>query len=334
MGRSVKRGNGKNLQGVFLMDLKVEWVSCDLCGSETWEVLFIGSDQRYKLPGEVEVTKCRCCGHLQTNPRPTSKAMQAFYPETYGSHSPNSPTIRRTKRDLRLMKWSKKSIFGGILSPFASWRFRRLIPEWLEDKKGLFLEIGCGTGWLCALAQEMGWQVVGLDISLNACSVARQTWGIPVLCSDSVSLPFKSNTFRLVVLRHVLEHLPSPRQALSEVYRVLKENGWVALEVPNAESLGRQVYGPLWDSWDLPRHLHHFTPVTLGRFMEQAGFCKIQIKSAHYEPFILTTKWLPRKNLPARFVRLLLGLPSWLLLPFLVANQQGEVLRAWGLKEG
>ncbi|MFA0778099.1 MAG: hypothetical protein PVTTEEND_001813, partial [Candidatus Fervidibacter sp.] len=50
MGRSVKRGNGKNLQGVFLMDLKVEWVSCDLCGSETWEVLFIGSDQRYKLP--------------------------------------------------------------------------------------------------------------------------------------------------------------------------------------------------------------------------------------------------------------------------------------------
>ncbi len=228
----------------------------------------------------------------------------------------------------------KFRLVGKIFSTAATWRFRRIVPKWLENEKGLFLEIGCGTGWLCALAQEMGWQVVGLDINLNACWVARQTWNMLFLCSDSMLLPFKSNTFRLVVLRHVLEHLPSPRQALSEVYRVLKDDGWVALEVPNAESLGRWVYGPLWDSWDLPRHLHHFTPATLGRFMEQAGFCKIQIKSAHYEPFILTTKWLPRKNLPARFVRLLLGLPSWLLLPLLVAHQQGEILRAWGLKGG
>jgi ubiquinone/menaquinone biosynthesis C-methylase UbiE len=170
------------------------------------------------------------------------------------------------------MKLGRKfPLVERIFSTVATWRFRRLIPEWLEGEKGLFLEIGCGTGWLCALAQEVGWQVVGLDISLNACLVARQTWSIPVLCSDSLSLPFKSNAFRLVVLRHVLEHLPSPRQALSEAYRVLKDNGWVALEVPNAGSLGRRVYGPLWDSWDLPRHLHHFTPVTLKRLMGNSG---------------------------------------------------------------
>ena len=295
------------------MNLQVEWVSCDLCGAETWEVLFIGSDRRYKLPGEFGVTRCRCCGHLQTNPRPTSKSMQAFYPKTYGSHSPNSSPIRRTKRDLHLMKLGRKSpLAGKALSTVATWRFRRIVPKWLENEKGLFLEIGCGTGWLCALAQEVGWQAVGLDISLNACLVARQTWDIPVLCSDSLSLPFKSNTFRLVVLRHVLEHLPSPRQALSEVYRVLKEGGWVALEVPNAGSLGRWVYGPLWDSWDLPRHLHHFTPTSLRHLMERVGFRRTRIQSAHYEPFILTTRWLPRKNLFTRFMRLLLGLPCLL----------------------
>lgn len=315
------------------MDLQVEWAPCDLCGAENWEVLFIGSDRRHGLPGEFGVTKCRSCGHLQTNPRPTRKSMQAFYPESYGSHSPNSPTIRRTKRDLRLMKLGKKSIFGSIILPFASWRFRRLIPSWLEGEKGLFLEIGCGTGWLCALAQEMGWQAIGVDISLNACLASRRTWNIPILCSDSHSLPFKSNTFRLVVLCHVLEHLYSPRQVLCEVYRVLGRGGWVALEVPNADSLGRQVYRHLWNSWDLPRHLHHFTPTTLRRLMEQAGFQKIRIQSAHYEPFILTTRWLPRKNLFARFMRLVLGLPAWLSLPLLVANQQGEILRAWGLKE-
>ncbi|MEZ8219812.1 Ubiquinone/menaquinone biosynthesis C-methylase UbiE [Candidatus Fervidibacteria bacterium JGI MDM2 SSWTFF-3-K9] len=317
------------------MKLQVEWAPCDLCGGEDWELLFLGSDRRHKLPGEFGVTKCRCCGHLQTNPRPTNEFLSTFYPENYSAHSAECHRIRHTERDLRLMKLGRNfPLAGRVFSTVATWRFRRIVPKWLGNGRGLFLEIGCGTGWLCALAQEMGWQVVGLDISLNACSVARQTWGIPVLCSDSVSLPFKSNTFRLVVLRHVLEHLPSPRQALSEVYRVLRENGWVALEVPNAESLGRQVYGLLWDSWDLPRHLHHFTPETLKHLMEQVGFQRVKISSAHFKPFVLTTKWFPRKNLPARFMRLLLGLPAWLLLPFLVANQQGEVLRAWGLKEG
>jgi len=317
------------------LNLRVEWAHCDLCGAEDWEVLFFGSDRRHKLPGEFGVTKCRCCGHLQTNPRPTNEFLPIFYPESYSAHSAECHRIRHTGRDLRLMKLGRKfPLVERIFSTVATWRFRRLIPEWLEGEKGLFLEIGCGTGWLCALAQEVGWQVVGLDISLNACLVARQTWSIPVLCSDSLSLPFKSNAFRLVVLRHVLEHLPSPRQALSEAYRVLKDNGWVALEVPNAGSLGRRVYGPLWDSWDLPRHLHHFTPVTLKRLMEQVGFRRVKISSAHFKPFLLTAKWLPRKHLLAHFVRLLMGLPSWLLLPFLVANQQGEILRAWGLKEG
>jgi len=317
------------------LNLQVEWTPCDLCGAEDWEVLSIGSDRRHKLPGEFGVTKCRSCGHLQTNPRPTNEFLPTFYPESYSAHSAECHRIRHTKRDLHLMNLGRKfPLVGKMFSTAAAWRFRRLVPKWLETENGLFLEVGCGTGWLCALAWEMGWQAVGLDINLNACKVARQTWDIPVLCSDSLSLPFKSNTFRLVVLRHVLEHLPSPRQALSEVYRVLKDDGWVALEVPNAGSLGRWVYGPLWDSWDLPRHLHHFTPATLRRLMEQVGFRKVKISSACFKPRVLTAKWFPSKNLLTRFARLLLELPSWLLLPFLVANQQGEILRAWGLKEG
>ena len=216
-----------------------------------------------------------------------------------------------------------------MFSTVAAWRFRRLFPKWLETENGLFLELGCGTGWLCALAWEMGWQAVGLDINLLVKLGTYQSSALTVYrCPSSQTL------FHLVVLRHVLEHLPSPRQALSEVYRVLKDDGWVALEVPNAGSLGRWVYGPLWDSWNLPRHLHHFTPATLRRLMEQVGFRKVKISSACFKPRVLTAKWFPSKNLLTRFARLLLELPSWLLLPFLVANQQGEILRAWGLKEG
>jgi hypothetical protein len=160
----------------MLLNLQVEWTPCDLCGAEDWEVLFISSDRRHKLPGEFGVTKCRSCGHLQTNPRPTNEFLPTFYPESYSAHSAECHRIRHTKRDLHLMNLGRKFPFvGKMFSTAAAWRFCRLVPKWLETENGLFLEVGCGTGWLCALAWEMGWQAIGVDISLNACKVARQT---------------------------------------------------------------------------------------------------------------------------------------------------------------
>ncbi len=306
-----------------------------MCGAEDWETLFVERDRRHGLPGEFGVAKCRRCGHLQTNPRPTQETLPAFYPETYFLSSMRQARVRRTLRDLLFLKWTDKQTFTKIaFLAFGSWRFRRLVPKWLESEKGMFLDVGCGVGWLCALAKELGWQAVGVDISLNACKVAFKTWGISVLCANALLLPFKANTFNLVTLQHVLEHLPSPRRMLSEVYRVLKGNGWVAIEVPNAGSLGRQIYGPRWDSWDLPRHLHHFTPNTLEHLLKQVGFQKVRVVSARHKPFVLASRWFPRNRPVGRFMGAVFGLPLWLTLPLLIARKQGEVLRAWGWKAG
>lgn len=231
------------------MDLKVEWASCDFCGAEDWETFFTSHDRRYNIKGEFGVTRCRQCGHLQTNPRPTQEIIGIFYPDIYTAHLPSCHSVRRTKRDLLLLEWAERTGFiGRLFLPLARWRFQRLVPRKLSQRKGAMLEIGCGTGWFCALAQKFGWQAVGLDISLSACQHARQIWGMTFICSQDSPLPFKSNSFRLVVLRHVLEHLYSPKNALAEAYRVLQKGGWVALEVPNADSLGRQVYSAFWHS--------------------------------------------------------------------------------------
>jgi len=95
------------------LNLQVEWTPCDLCGAEDWEVLSIGSDRRHKLPGEFGVTKCRSCGHLQTNPRPTNEFLPTFYPESYSAHSAECHRIRHTKRDLHLMNLGRKFPFVG-----------------------------------------------------------------------------------------------------------------------------------------------------------------------------------------------------------------------------
>jgi len=98
---------------------------------------------------------------------PTNEFLPTFYPESYSAHSAECHRIRHTKRDLHLMNLGRKfPLVGKMFSMAAAWRFRRLVPKWLETENGLFLELGCGTGWLCALAWEMGWQAVGLDINL------------------------------------------------------------------------------------------------------------------------------------------------------------------------
>ncbi len=317
------------------LNWQFEWAPCDLCGADSWETLFIGHDRRHRLPGEFGVAKCLYCGHLQTNPRPSRETLPAFYPETYFLSSMRCDQVRRTLRDSLFLKWAAKQTFAkSVFLTLGSLRFHRFVPKWLKVEKGLFLDVGCGVGWLCALAKEVGWRALGVDISLPACKIASQTWGVSVLCSDGLPLPFKADSFHLVTLRHVLEHFPSPRYALSEVYRVLKNNGWVAIEVPNAGSLGRQIYGPLWHSWDLPRHLHHFTPETLERLMKQVGFQKVRTVSAKHKPFMLASRWFSRNPSIGRFMGAVFGLPLWLVLPLLIARKQGEVLRAWGCKVG
>lgn len=314
------------------LNLSIEWTPCDLCGAEDWETLFTGSDRRHGLPGEFGVTKCRHCGHLQTNPRPTQKALPNFYPETYSSHSDKSRRVKST----RTYVLEKRNFIKSLGATTAFLKFRRLVPKWLGAEKGLLLDVGCGAGWLCALAEKVSWQAVGIDIVLKACKVTLQTWGIPALCSDGSSLPFKTSSFHLVTLHHVLEHFPSPRRALSEVRRVLRENGWVAIEVPNAASLSAQIFGSLWSSWELPRHLHHFTPDTLKRLMESVGFRKVRVVSARYKPYARIYRLVPPQFLRGSFVKravgIALGVPLWLTLPLLVVREQGEVLRAWGCK--
>lgn len=310
-----------------------EWAPCDLCDANDWKVLFTGQDKRHHVPGEFGVTQCRHCGHLQTNPRPTRDAILTYYPATYTAHSLSCSRISRSLRDLKLLEVARKFGFcGKLLLPIATYRFRCIVPSRLSKGRGLLLEIGCGVGWFCKLADAMGWQPVGLDISDSVCREARAIWGIAVVCSDSLPLPFKPQTFDLVVLRHTLEHLFSPKRVLKEVHRVLREGGWVAVEVPNANSLGRKVFEERWDTWELPRHLHHFTPKTLRKVLEQAGFQNIKIVSARHKPFLLANSLLPKRNPLAKLGRILLGLPAWVLLPLMVVRQEGEVLRAWAQK--
>ena len=103
---------------------------------------------------------------------------------------------------------------------------------------GRLLEIGCGNGRLLHLARQDGWTVRGLELSPFLAESVNQRLGIEVEVANF--LEYRSpdgGRYDLVLLRHVLEHLPDCRGALNSIGSLLREGGRALLEFPNIEAL-------------------------------------------------------------------------------------------------
>lgn len=105
-----------------------------------------------------------------------------------------------------------------------------------KSNPALILDLGCGTGGSFSLLRNFG-VVVGLDNSWLALSHARKRDMKHLTLGDALSLPFVDNSFDLVATLDVLEHLEDDRQALKEIWRVLKPEGKVVFTVPAFMSL-------------------------------------------------------------------------------------------------
>jgi 2-polyprenyl-3-methyl-5-hydroxy-6-metoxy-1,4-benzoquinol methylase len=140
------------------------------------------------------------------------------------------------------------------------------------------LDVGCGDGRLLEQDLRAGWEGVGIDFSQRAVARGKER-GLDVRLGalDEVSLP--SESFDLVRLSHVIEHVPDPRDLLRRSYELLRPGGRVHVVTPNFASPLARLAGRYWYDLDPPRHLVLFTPRVLRDAAEGVGF--IVEKEAH-----------------------------------------------------
>lgn len=207
--------------------------------------------------------RCRDC-HLEfVNPRPVlSELVERVYNEAY---TPGSSS-------------------GKILSPVTAFQFKhqieradRLLGKANREAK-LLLDVGCGDGSFLRFAQRRGWSVAGCDVRLT--SAAREgDW--PLWEGELGAIDFGERQFDLVRFNHVLEHTQDPLPEIQRTLDLLRPGGILYLSVPNLAGLSPRLKS-LQSSLHLKRHrwrhyaaLHHlwfFTPKTLRRLLEYAGF--------------------------------------------------------------
>ena len=128
---------------------------------------------------------------------------------------------------------------------------------------GALLDLGCSSGGFLAAVKSPGWELYGIEISESVASKARARTGAQVYVGDVLDAPYPSGMFDAITCFHVFEHLYHPRKVLEKVQKWLKPGGIFLTFMPNIDSAGERIFGSYWYALELPRHLFHFSPVSL-----------------------------------------------------------------------
>jgi SAM-dependent methyltransferase len=150
--------------------------------------------------------------------------------------------------------------------------------QWIGHDRSV-LELGCASGYFSKLLLQQGCHIVGVEIDPAAAQLARQ------YCSDVVigdlntleRIDYPENSFDVVLLADVLEHLVDPVTALGRWARYAKDEGQVMVSVPNVANwwTRRELLCGRWDYADsgiLDRtHLHFYTRKTARQLIRLAG---------------------------------------------------------------
>jgi 2-polyprenyl-3-methyl-5-hydroxy-6-metoxy-1,4-benzoquinol methylase len=156
---------------------------------------------------------------------------------------------------------------------------RRFIGKGINSDKEVLrvLDIGCSNGLFLDLFKEKGWETWGVDPSSNA-NIAKKK-GHKVTRDIFENVEFPANYFDLVIMNHTLEHMDNPSYFLSKIYKLLKNNGILFVDVPNAGGVGARLLGKHWPYLAPDEHKQQFTRKTLSDLFKKNGFKIIHFES-------------------------------------------------------
>jgi SAM-dependent methyltransferase len=231
----------------------METVTCNLCGVDESEPLFKGRDRLLGGTETFQWVRCRRCGLIYLNPRPTLAEIARYYPANY------EPFTRQE----RTGSWLARLSYRVAIAKRCRIASRGQTP-------GRLLDVGCGIGDFMLGMRQRGWEVHGVDPSPKAVALAHQK-GLRVFQGQLFDAPYAEQSFDLVTMWDVLEHLHDPSAYLARVAQLLKLRGKFVVTLPNPHSIDFRLFGPVWTGLDVPRHLYVFVRPALLALFQRAG---------------------------------------------------------------
>ncbi|PJZ71015.1 SAM-dependent methyltransferase [Leptospira perolatii] len=222
---------------------------CYLCGSTQNKTVFVENS--------IPIVKCLNCGHAFSTYE-QEEHYEGYWDDEQGY-------------DLEWWDKAHREIYKDFVGKF------------LKVKSGRILDVGCGLGFFVKTVQTMrpSWEAIGYEISEKAVKFGREKNGLTTIFPGIVQesgLPKES--FDIITLWDVIEHIPKPHSLLQYLYGLLKPGGFLFVQTPNFPVQlfkarlkvflkGMQADGHYLEAKD---HINDYTEKTLGLLSTQCGF--------------------------------------------------------------
>lgn len=186
----------------------------------------------------------------------------------------------------------KKHTHRNPIQRFLLWNFFRNLLILISSKKvNSILDVGCGEGFTLnrLKTNSIGEKLEGIEYSKEAIAIGKKIYPeIKITKGNIYKLPYKDNSFDLVLCTEVLEHLEDPQKGLRELIRVSKKD--LVVSVPNEPlfMFAQLIRGKNWSRFgnDI-EHINHWSFLGFEKFIKKtAGLDVIILKSKH--PFAWT----------------------------------------------
>ncbi len=242
----------------------METIACPLCGESTERFMWNKKGARY--------VRCINCSLVYENPRLAKEELRQFYSDESYYFS--------KARDIDPSGYTD---YFSQCTPVIINEYFHILQQHSRQTNDLhFLDIGCGPGKVLKVAKDHGWRAVGLEISHWSAEMGKKE-GLEILEGTIQDAAFPDEEFDIISMFDVLEHLPSPKDYVREIYRILKPGGVVVAETPNIEGFFASHWYKEQSELVKPHaHICLYSPETVKRLFRSAPFSKITIKTFPY----------------------------------------------------
>lgn len=228
----------------------MQLITCPICSQEP-----------ISLPKDWSIVECSSCGNCWTFILQELDTDALYEDEVYAVVD------------------NRKSIFERIIFSEAK-KVLQKAGTILPNNARRLLDFGSGKGLFLAVANEAGWEVLGIETARERAEFACEKYQVEVKQEFYSEGKIAENSYDLITLNHVLEHLPAPIQLISRLIQSnLQPSGILYIEVPRADSWQAKIAGADWMHWDIPKHLTHWTQAGLENELKSIGLQRIAVRN-------------------------------------------------------
>lgn len=206
---------------------------------------------------------------LITHPQPSLEKLPSYYESVdYISHTDGNKSLFE-----KMYQFVKSIALKNKLKLINS-----------QSPKGRILDIGAGVGDFLSVCKSDGWQTIGIEPSDKAKEIAINK-GVSFV--ENLS-ELESNSFDIITMWHVLEHVPDLENQIKELKRLIKPTGTVIIAVPNFKSFDASYYSNYWAAYDVPIHLWHFSKTAIKKLFAKENLELVKVLPMKFDSFYVS----------------------------------------------